>query len=85
MNARGLNIYGTRAANRQIYELQTRIVSGNSGGPVVTPEGRVLGVVFARSQTQRAIGYALTSTSVLPGVNMAESRQGSVSSGQCTD
>lgn len=85
MNARGLNIYGTRAANRQIYELQTRIVSGNSGGPVVTPEGRVLGVVFARSQTQRAIGYALTSTSVLPGVNMAESRQSAVSSGQCTD
>ena len=85
MNARGLNIYGTRATSRQIYELQTRIVSGNSGGPVVTPEGRVLGVVFARSQTQRAIGYALTSTSVLPGVNMAESRQSAISSGQCTD
>ncbi len=85
MNARGLNIYGTRATNRQIYELQTRIVSGNSGGPIVTPEGRVLGVVFARSQTQRAIGYALTSTSVLPGINVASTRQQSVSSGQCTE
>jgi S1-C subfamily serine protease len=85
MNARGLNIYGSRTVSRQIYELQTQIVSGNSGGPVVTAEGRVLGVVFARSQTQRSIGYALTSTSILPGLNVATQTEAPVSSGRCTE
>jgi S1-C subfamily serine protease len=37
---------------------------GNSGGPFVLPDGRVAGVVFARSVSESGIGYALTAADV---------------------
>lgn len=64
LQARGLNIYGTRNVTRPIYELQTIVVQGNSGGPVVTPDGRVIAVVFARSETNGTIGYGITAPAV---------------------
>jgi S1-C subfamily serine protease len=32
---------------RSVYSLQTTVVRGNSGGPVVASDGTVVGVVFA--------------------------------------
>jgi S1-C subfamily serine protease len=62
--ARGRDIYGSGLVTRTIYELQVTVQPGNSGGPFVLPDGRVAGVVFARSVSESGIGYALTAADV---------------------
>jgi S1-C subfamily serine protease len=37
---------------------------GNSGGPLVDPQGRVLGVIFAAAADDPNVGYALTAKEV---------------------
>jgi S1-C subfamily serine protease len=66
-----------------VYELQTDVRPGDSGGPFVLTDGRVAGVVFAASSTDRGIGYAIVSTDVLPDVQAARGLTGPVSTGPC--
>ncbi|WP_052462270.1 MarP family serine protease [Nigerium massiliense] len=58
--ATGADIYGEQGVRREIYALRTTVQPGNSGGPLLTPDGRVAGTVFARSTTDPSTGYALT-------------------------
>jgi S1-C subfamily serine protease len=83
MNAVGRDIYGNGLVMREIYELQTTVVSGNSGGPVVLPNGKVIGVIFARSESANNIGYALTASAVAPLLDAAEANPEPVSTGRC--
>ncbi|MGP3988759.1 MarP family serine protease [Streptomyces sp. 3N207] len=62
--ARGQDIYGGALTTRDIYAIRSQIRPGNSGGPLLTPGGRVYGVVFARSTTDAGTGYALTADQV---------------------
>jgi S1-C subfamily serine protease len=78
----GRNIYDAGLVKRDIYELQSVVRPGNSGGPLVTPDGRVIGVVFAMSTTNGDVGYALTSAEVQSEVADAAS-SGATSSGPC--
>jgi S1-C subfamily serine protease len=78
----GRNIYDAGLVRRQIYELQAIVRPGNSGGPLITPGGTVIGIVFAMSTTNSDIGYALTSAEVLPDIRTAAS-SGPVSDGPC--
>jgi S1-C subfamily serine protease len=80
----GRDIYGRALTRRDVYQLQAQIRQGNSGGPFVRQDGSVLGVVFAASTTEASVGYALTSTEVLPKVRQARGVTGSVSTGPCT-
>lgn len=80
----GRNIYDAGLVHRQIYELQAVVRPGNSGGPLITPGGTVIGIVFAMSTTNGDIGYALTSAEVLPDIHTAAS-SGPVSDGQCVN
>lgn len=82
--ATGRNIYDEGLTARTIYELQAVVQPGNSGGPLVTPAGTVIGVVFARSEANTDIGYALTSNSILPDVHQAATRTAAASTGACT-
>jgi S1-C subfamily serine protease len=83
MNAVGRDIYGTDTVEREIYELQTHVVPGNSGGPFVTPDGAVTGVVFAASTSNQGIGYALTTNELRPVLDRARSGAGAVGTGPC--
>ncbi len=83
LNARGLNIYGQRNVTRQIYELQARVIEGDSGGPVVRADGTVIGVIFARSESGQPVGYALTSASIQAAVRQAARTGGQALTGQC--
>jgi S1-C subfamily serine protease len=83
LNAVGRDIYSRDTVEREIYDLQTRVVPGNSGGPFVTPEGVVAGVVFAASSSSDGTGYALTVDELRPVLERADARSGSVGTGAC--
>jgi S1-C subfamily serine protease len=82
--AEGRDIYGQGLTVRSVYEIQAVVRPGNSGGPLVEPDGQVIGVVFSRSTTNGDIGYALTSPGVLSRVRQAEGRSTPVGTQGCT-
>jgi S1-C subfamily serine protease len=63
-NAQGPNIYQTSTVTRQIYEIRAVVESGNSGGPLLSPDGTVDGVVFAAAVGVSDTGFALTAAQV---------------------
>jgi S1-C subfamily serine protease len=81
--AEGSDIYGQGLTVRHIYELQAVVRPGNSGGPLVEPDGRVIGVVFSRSVSDPNVGYALASPGVLRRVRQAEADPAPSGTGQC--
>lgn len=83
LEAVGRDIYAQGLARRPVYQLRTRILPGNSGGPAVNETGTVFGVVFSRSAAHDEIGYALTSGAVAPVLDRARDRQARVDTGPC--
>ncbi len=61
---RSPDIYGNGTVTRDVFSMRGRIRPGNSGGPVVSTQGRILGVVFAASVSDKETGYALTADQV---------------------
>jgi S1-C subfamily serine protease len=82
-DATGRDIYGHDPVLRRIYELQTVVRPGNSGGPFVLTNGQVAGVVFAASTMDRTTGYAITSLQVRPLVQRATQLSSAVDTGPC--
>lgn len=86
IEARGRDIYGQDAVVREIYSLYTTVQPGNSGGPLLDPSGRVVGVVFAKSLEDVNTGYALTLAEARPVLDEARSAGSGgreVASGAC--
>src|SRR5699024_1583077 len=65
MRIAGPNIYADQRVEREAYSLRGRIVQGNSGGPLVAPNGEVLGLIFGADSNEADTGYALTKREVL--------------------
>jgi S1-C subfamily serine protease len=80
----GLDIYGRRQAARQVYSLRALVQPGNSGGPVLAPDGSVYGVVFAKSTSSANTAYALTAAEVRGDAEAAASATEPVSTMGCT-
>jgi S1-C subfamily serine protease len=55
----GRDIYGTGNVERHVLTLAADIRRGDSGGPFVTADGAIGGIVFAASAGERDTGYAL--------------------------
>ena len=83
ITAIGKDIYNNGSVSRGVYALDATVEPGNSGGPLMGPGGRVIGVVFSRSTVYPNVGYALTSPGVLSRVLDAEQRQTAVGTGPC--
>ncbi|MCX4527229.1 MULTISPECIES: MarP family serine protease [unclassified Streptomyces] len=64
INANGPDIYHRGTVRRDVYSLFATVRQGNSGGPLLTPDGRVYGVVFAKSLDDPNTGYALTADEI---------------------
>jgi len=83
--AYGRNIYGQGTTVRDIYSVQAKIIPGNSGGPLIGTDGRVLGIVFATSTTYNDVGYALTGHQVASELTQAEHSTTTHSTGACSE
>lgn len=83
LSARGDDIYGTGGVVREVYALRADVNPGNSGGPLLTQDGDVAGVVFARSLDDGDTGYALTLDELTPVLQEARTGGTPVSTGRC--
>jgi S1-C subfamily serine protease len=73
ISAEGRDIYNQNLVTRQVFVLQASVHPGNSGGPLVDLQGRVLGMVFATSASNPNQAYALTDDEIKPDLNAAQS------------
>jgi S1-C subfamily serine protease len=83
--ATGPDIYQTGSVNRQMYAVRAVIEPGNSGGPLVSPDGQVYGVVFAASTYYQETGYALTAAEVASDVAAGTRDYSPVATEGCQD
>jgi S1-C subfamily serine protease len=80
---RSPDIYGDGTVVREVFSVRGLIRPGNSGGPLVSSAGRVLGVVFAASVTDTDTGYALTADQVADAAAQGLIRDSDVDTGAC--
>jgi S1-C subfamily serine protease len=83
IDVRGPDIYDNKTVTRESYTIRGSVRSGNSGGPLLAPDGRVYGVIFAAAVDQSETGFALTSQEVAGDAEKGASASGSVSTGDC--
>ncbi len=83
LTATGADIYGNPGAVREVYSLFARVEPGNSGGPLLSASGEVVGIVFAKSLDDDQTGYALTLDEARPVLEAAGSAFSPVSTGGC--
>lgn len=83
IDANGPDIYHRGTVQRDVYSLFTTVRQGNSGGPLLTPEGKVYGVVFAKSLDDPNTGYALTADEIRQDIEQGRSANQQVDSQAC--
>lgn len=83
ITANGPDIYHRGTVSRDVYSLYATVRQGNSGGPLLTPEGEVYGVVFAKSLDDPNTGYALTADEVRDDTTKGRTANQQVDSDNC--
>ncbi|QOV38833.1 MarP family serine protease [Streptomyces ferrugineus] len=82
VRATGQNIYSDDTVTREIYSIRSTVRPGNSGGPLLTTDGKVFGVVFARSTSDAETGYVLTAAEVASDAERAANATAPVDTGE---
>lgn len=85
IKAAGRDIYGQGYTLRDIYEIKSDVVPGNSGGPLVGKDGKVIGIVFAASTSYNHVGYALTTENLSHTIKQATASDQVVGTGRCAE
>jgi S1-C subfamily serine protease len=80
---KGPNIYDNATVVREVYTIRAVVRSGNSGGPLVTRSGRLLGVIFAAAVDDPETGFALTADEARPVAAATATRTAAVGTGSC--
>jgi S1-C subfamily serine protease len=83
ISANGPDIYHRGTVRRDVYSLYAIVRQGNSGGPLLTPDGRVYGVVFAKSLDDAQTGYALTADEIRPDIGQGRTANEQVGTDNC--
>lgn len=81
---RSSDIYGDGTVFRNVYSVFASVRPGNSGGPLVSPDGEVYGVVFAASVSDDDTGYAVTAEQVSDDAARGRDSSEEVSTGGCS-
>jgi len=77
------DIYGQDPTPREVYTVASDVQQGESGGPLLSESGLVVGVVFAKASNTDNVGYALALEEVQPVISQASGLSEPVSSGTC--
>ncbi|TFD25858.1 MULTISPECIES: MarP family serine protease [Cryobacterium] len=77
------DIYGQDPTPRQVYTVASDVQQGESGGPLLSESGLVVGVIFAKASNTENVGYALALEEVQPVISQAPGLSSPVSSGTC--
>jgi S1-C subfamily serine protease len=80
---RGPDIYEARTVTRDVYTVRATVRSGNSGGPLIDPQGNVLGVVFGAAVDDPETGFVLTARQVANAASAASGLVRKVPTGSC--
>jgi S1-C subfamily serine protease len=83
IDARGEDVYGRSGVVRDVYSFRGTVVPGNSGGPLLAPNGRVYGVVFAAGIGEEETGYAITAEQAAPLAQVGALAVDPVDTGRC--
>ncbi|KAA0024465.1 MarP family serine protease [Antrihabitans cavernicola] len=79
----GPNIYRSGTVEREVYTVRGEIRQGNSGGPLVDDQGRVLGVVFGAAVDNSDTGFVLTNKEIAKQLAAAPQVRDTVDTGAC--
>jgi S1-C subfamily serine protease len=79
----GPDIYDQSDVTREIYTIRALVRSGNSGGPLVTTNGQVLGVIFAAAADDRHVGFALTAAEAAGTAKAGAKKTSETRTGDC--
>ncbi|MYW94621.1 MarP family serine protease [Amycolatopsis rubida] len=85
INLRGPDIYDANTVQRDVFTVRGTVRSGNSGGPMITPDGDVIGVVFGAAVEDPDTGFTLTADQVRSAVDAAPSQTARVGTGACAN
>ncbi len=80
----GPDIYASGDVTREIYTIRALVRSGNSGGPLISANGLVLGVIFAAAADDPNTGFAVTAAEARPVALAGAERTRAVGTGDCT-
>ncbi|MFD9941469.1 MarP family serine protease [Nonomuraea sp. NPDC059023] len=81
--AKGPDIYRSMNVTRQVYQIRGKVLPGNSGGPLLTVDGKVFGVIFAAAISQEETGYVLTADEVRPDASAGRADVSPASTQRC--
>jgi S1-C subfamily serine protease len=77
------DIYRSGTIQTSIVGLAAHLIVGDSGAPVVGPDGKVQAMVFAVDPADRDTAFAISSEELAPFVRMAANHARGVSTGDC--
>ncbi|WP_212825729.1 MarP family serine protease [Polymorphospora rubra] len=80
----GPDIYDSGDVTREIYTIRALVRSGNSGGPLIGPDGQVLGVIFAAVADDPNTGFAVTAAESASVAEAGTQRTRTVDTGACS-
>ncbi|MGI8870035.1 MAG: MarP family serine protease [Mycobacteriales bacterium] len=80
---KGPDIYADQTVHREVYAVRADIRNGNSGGPLLAPDGKVYGLIFAAAADRPDTGFALTYNEIKTDLSGVENVSGAVDTGAC--
>ncbi|MEU1392677.1 MULTISPECIES: MarP family serine protease [unclassified Nonomuraea] len=83
LDAEGPDIYHGSNVRRKVYAIRGKVLPGNSGGPLLTVDGRVYGVIFAAAVSEKDTGYVLTAEEVAPDAGQGRNDTSAASTQEC--
>jgi S1-C subfamily serine protease len=82
-NITGPDIYEDGKVTREIYTIRALVRSGNSGGPLLSTDGSVLGVIFAAAADDPETGFAVTADEASVVAEAGKTHTDATSTGKC--